>query len=1640
MMLLTAVPIKSFAAINPPNWNEKSEDIAGKQNVWRLGTNQKLATQPGADAALPMLEMVYQGQEGEFAHFRTRLSGTSNTANGYNLLLRADERLGNRVDMKGSYFERNGRRYNLTQEAVDENLIGRANLSAIFRDGYNANKPPMADFYLKVGSEDVSGDYVLQGRFYKGSVGSEQILNYTALAAQHSAFLNKDPYKYYTQTYSMSNTYRDANMALGVEKKDIPWTDGTDQIDGINSYFQIDNETNKLRVFYVWRGIQGGNGDFSSNTFVDSDQVKHNYNIGFRITFPNEFYDVLKPVDGKALVYSGNGGDVRDASYYGRYTQIGQAGHKFVDGSYAEISKGSLDTEQALRGLVALEGIRDFKGGYSNYGGISKDTYPEGAFNQRILTTDKLSRGNGGNGFTSIDVVGPKFSEGAVTNFYKANYDKRHIGLASRAGAPVANMFEFNIDPVKFREKFYDEDGNYNGKLVFRNSFIFNEKGTNKIIELDKSASYASGTGEATQYTPKVEDVFTGEDAPFTGYTRYPLGKVYYFTKDGDKTVLGSADTSNAPKELSLRNTGDSGYAQYDGYKFSIKRPDVQIIKDMPIEFMAEEPTKIPSKAVTEQVQSKVHFDLNGQIAKIGKGTRVIDKIAPLNKEYSYERKADENGNTVFEKNENYRYSGFAKIDDQGKVVGAENVRVDDKNKTIVVKQKLRDLNGDVTEIERTVINYENHENRPYDVHATNEDIKDSEIEDLLRRQFPVDEEVNLPNSKRIIGWTTVKLEDDAYGKTAEEKFYDLQNEKNKVVRKAGDWIKAEKEAYIFDELSPVDRDRTVYAVYGGLNLVLHSGNYDSDGNEEIVRLPITKYDIDTIEQKLLGMTAEDIESLKNTTIVKEIPRAPYTSNKEDVAAADPLLRKFVKDGQSFVGWTTLKNQKTIKVGANNERISQLMEGEVTLKDGTTMKIPKNTENLEYMKGHSETALLPNGFNFYFEANQFEANGKELTSVDDMLKNIKEINLYAIYRPFFDITVSPQYRLADKTNLDPQNNKFGEYVDGVDAAKQRPLQIGLLTRSAVSSYRTPTINAAASYDPLAREGSLKMWTPGGEDLQWKEPGFDVLGRRKSFIAAVVKEGNEDAYVNFANPFSETSWNKLNISIHEKGAGDVTTLNVARNLYRGEGENWDPYGKPLGKVQSVTFKEGETIDAFTSATSKQPMLNGNEVTGYDIVMTLSPESVLTPKFDKIKNTDKEIKLEWENNADYQSIDKIEFYIGGKIYTMTRQADGSFVSQDGRVTASVSESRLIVTGIDISDESGSLIESRYFKTVEGDELQSQKASMTILSDKTSEAVHIMRQGVKENPEDQVKIEFMVPVKTLDNVGIGSKYVAEKWNGESWVRVGEKTLTMEDGLYGTFEGNFYDIKLDKVDDGDIIRIISEESNPNAETGYSHPAYSTGDKDLAPTESVENQNVQYVKLDLKAPEGEIKAEDELFRRFVNLRGELDEIPSGREVVLEINTSGKNQGDRFNVTQRFDTKENLVEYLYGIPRFEEMPQMWILAKDYFGNERVIPINYEKTYQITVSASDYRARRKTINVTSDMAGAKVTATVYRNGTEQVAGGVATVEAAGKYSALNIETSEGSPYRLKKGDRVHITGELEQDGKSYTSNPFDIFVR
>lgn len=1154
-------------------------------------------------------------------------------------------------------------------------------------------------------------------------------------------------------------------------------------------------------------------------------------------------------------------------------------------------------------------------------------------------------------------------------------------------------------------------------------------------IVLDWQGTYSAGTVTTTFQKPDVDEIFLG-DKNITGRTAYENAEVNITKSKADQdiqTIIAKpGNTSNKDDsriDVVVNNVKLKGY-EFDttkpGYQKDGKTPRTFIMpdlkRDMPllfintnVEILAEE----SRPAVIEQVQAKVNFDLNGEKSKDNKD--VIEKIAPLSKEYAVDIETGTD-------NANYKASGFE----------GDNVKVDENAKTVKVTENI-----DGKDVERTYQNVLNHDGKVYDINNQDEAIAAKEKQALKLRQMPDKYDINVPQGKKLLGWTTTKLVDTA-GETVVEQFNKLKDN-NKIIKEVADWQKVyaqtNPETYIFDANSPIDKNRTVYAVYGeGINLILHSNNTADPKDETTITVPLVISDVDKTDKILDAVSSATLSKMKGNLIIKELPQVPVTGEQADMdKITDTKAKTFNILNNSFIGWTTKRytndNTSGFAAGNNNERIGEITNGLVA---NGTKRIPQKTEWLKDLNRLQNTYYIPNG---YSVAVRPEDVDKNITEIKKAIEEGKDIHLYANYRPFFDVNVVASYK-----NIDATQGEHGKYADTVKADKKKAANIGLLKRTAVTNFGTPTVHQNANYYPLGDEG-IKSWDGTETILTWKVPGFDELGQRLSYVSVVVPAGMENAYKNFKVP----NWGDLGLKTYLRiNNNDGTTTvepTAPLNLHENAG---NPYGDPLAKDQAYSLG----VDAYTSATSRKAETadrqGTDEVTGYTIWNTSTPIDIPKPVFDNVWDTDKQTKLAWTVAEKNANIKKIKLTVADNAEViLEKQDDGTYTG--GGLTATPTGDKLVIGTLNLTDKAGKNIVAKYVVEKAGQEIEGPQGDIQINKKGTSAPVDRMKQTTNDATGNPV-VEFDIPNPTLNKPTKDTVYQVQKWDKDTkkWVDVPDAKYTMTDtdklGETKTISlPPKTDTKPNGVANDDIIRIVSKQPDliESASTQTMDILGNvTGDiKDGITNTSVKDKN--YVELDMKGPEiTNQKAQDEAFRRFIDISAAIKEIPEGRKVTVEVNYP---DGEKVEKTFEISTdnpnadKSYAIEYLNNILRkgaeTNQVPTIKISAVDEYGNKGESKVDYTATNQLVVKIRGERAGKKFVKVSADKANAEVTIVVMNNN-QQESKATVTLKTPGTFVKLTFENG----YKLKSGDVLVVSGTATDNGKTFTTNPYKLTIK
>lgn len=255
---------------------------------------------------------------------------------------------------------------------------------------------------------------------------------------------------------------------------------------------------------------------------------------------------------------------------------------------------------------------------------------------------------------------------------------------------------------------------------------------------------------------PVLDEIFT-DSTEYKGHSLYPESKVMGLGTDGTTKETVFVGTTEDPTEV-------NGKTYTYAYKFTNTNFANPLTKDLPIKFYNQDIGRLPSQTVTEQVQAKVIFDLNGgELPTTVKSFEGYNEVAgQTHKDMDYKvARANASDNVVRIAPMNVKYSNDPAYVANG--FEGENASFKDHNG--------KNLGGDALEL----------------------------------RKFVVNEPTK--NGVHFLGWSTKKIEGTAADATTA---WNALTEADTVAK-----THHATQNYKFTKNSPITKGLTVYAVYG---------------------------------------------------------------------------------------------------------------------------------------------------------------------------------------------------------------------------------------------------------------------------------------------------------------------------------------------------------------------------------------------------------------------------------------------------------------------------------------------------------------------------------------------------------------------------------------------------------------------------------------------------------------------------------------------------------------------------------------------------------------------------------------------------------------------------------------------------------
>lgn len=1083
----------------------------------------------------------------------------------------------------------------------------------------------------------------------------------------------------------------------------------------------------------------------------------------------------------------------------------------------------------------------------------------------------------------------------------------------------------------------------------------------------------------------------------------------------------------------------------YNGYEFStdtavnekdplgantgVENKKYKTVKDAPIAFTTEDYTlnsleKLPP--IIEQVQAKVTFDLNGgylgEDAKDDKAKKPIVKIAPLNENYRYVVDKETNFPTAT-LNTNYKANAFEGPnrrmvyplikDNSGKLVpdktqnpvmashtdqplGTEIYKTVFDKFEARLKQRLEDAKNntetnstvkasEIQEAEQDLASFKDYIDRFY----TSEDI-DITKSQLWLREFPgkeSQEELKIGDpkaeGKNFLGWSTKKL-------TTNEEIKDFG--KAEVLTKVDDWTAVDNytKVFKFTENSPIDKERTVYAVYGsGFTIRLHR---NSAANDTVVEdILVTKEMFDQDGGKIKLPIAYDNKNNQLTEF--KLPKKTFVGWKYSDTDLD--YKAYYSDINYNAGVKDPSGKNHIK----EITYAQAQEAKRRILDGTIIDF--SAEGFDVLNG--KTLDLYGLYTDYLQLKaekKFEGDGIDATSAPT-------------------VRVGLLYRTAVTDYIQPTIADNAAYFVPEEATAEHDL-----AAYQRGSWTTSGVPKDAFLKVYSKESPTQS-----TDLEWEVRGYDENGDRLSYVLVELGNSNAspvvnaDAYYNF-----NQKWSSLGITVKPSNVDAALT----------------------GKTQVFTTnaKGSNKIDAFSAATVRTPEhLNQQDkvnspLKSYNYVLTNTKLKFQDPVIFNITEGDTNFKL---INTVNDGINFITVDINGTEYKIKKTgtlnwdqklADGETKKFD--VDYSTRTKELTITYADGTKfKANDTVRVQYNYGAENS-----KDALSNWAEKVVEAKAVAGKVTDIKQEPNIKSDTSNPDAEYDTVVItgtrpsfgtelpaaGTKYVLVDGDGNAIKEVlfdqSSTTVRFEVPKKDLDETKEYKIKsiepgkTDSVSDSSVKLDLTAPSLENMEAkdgGYGMFIDIKGNikcQDLAATEGI--------KLKVADTEYPVVAEKVKFVEKDTSTGEEKEVTDPKSPLEE----GK---ERYYI----------LSFINQVPRPSDSkdnnPEIKIIVKDKFNNEVRQGVAYtyvDKTPSFTLIQP--KANRSYLQLTKYDCDV-IKYEVKRRGTN----GLETVLSGQKAPAQNdmrIELKQGEElFKLQKGDLVILTatrGTVEAPSKTF----------
>ena len=577
------------------------------------------------------------------------------------------------------------------------------------------------------------------------------------------------------------------------------------------------------------------------------------------------------------------------------------------------------------------------------------------------------------------------------------------------------------------------------------------------------------------------------------------------------------------------------------------------------------------------------------------------------------------------------------------------------------------------------------------------------------------------------------------------------------------------------------------------------------------------------------------------------------------------------------------------------------------------------------------------------------------------------------------------------------------------------IYVGLLARPAVGAAGFEVVDQNAVYRPVKDSiQALSAATKKTGKINWNNlPSYDEAGHRMSYIAVELTKSTAAKFI------------AGSVNYKDYGATIVNTnQNNGLGGYKVQLVNTDG----VDSMSAATMRSHYTENGTLINPNDDKNMKYFDTYGYSIKLTNTKVDVQPPTIDDIKYDATQVVV--RKVGDPSKI--VTTLPDGEIVTVSKNPGGKLVYDQpnstftGNVTVDENGVITISTG---QLKPGQIVKAQQFKVIGQAETPSTITEAKVEEQPVSHKVEEKEQLPKDKAGNAV-VEFNVPNHPLLPPKAGSKYTLGYFKDENGVKT-FVSLAPVDG-----NGDIAPVVLDKdMKSDDRTEVKKQILIPESKFDEINKLKEKGiDLVIQSDEAGKKPNYSDgFTLDLTAPTANAKAEDELWRRWVNVDLSNFNEEQDRIIIKYSDING-------NQILRLDNKKDAEATLEMLQR-AGFKNIEISIEDRFGNATNLKPTYDPTKVIKIMVMNERIGANHVYVRGYQDNTTVTIRIYNNADaesvrDRTDGYQTKAKAMGQETIgkrfTKITLNKMGDYRLQKGDIIEIIGTTDDGGRT---NPY-----